>query len=42
MEAVPTHSLLKEVSESFLLFAVAGFTLAGYLGLAFIFVGVMR
>jgi len=42
MDVVPTHSLMKEVSESFLLFAVAGFTLAGYLGLAFILVGVMR
>ena len=42
MDVMPAQGLMKEVSESFLLFAVAGLTLAGYLGLAFVLVGALR
>ncbi len=42
MDGVPARSLVKEVSESILLFAIATFTLGGYLGIALFFVEAMK
>jgi hypothetical protein len=42
MDGIPVRSLLKEVSETFLLLGIAASTLAGYLGLALFFVGAMK
>lgn len=42
MDGVPARSLIKEVSESVLLFAIAAFTLGGYLGIALFFVEAMK
>jgi hypothetical protein len=43
MDGFPqTRSLLKEVSETFLLLTVAALTLGGYLGLALFFVGAIK
>lgn len=42
MEGVEARSLAKEISETVLLLAIAGFTLAGYLGIAFVFVNAIR
>jgi hypothetical protein len=38
----PARSLLREVSETFLLLTVSALTLGGYLGLALFFVGAVR
>ncbi|MFN2610721.1 MAG: hypothetical protein ABR507_07625 [Actinomycetota bacterium] len=42
MEAVSARSLMKELSETVLLLAIAGFTLGGYVGIALFFVSAMR
>lgn len=42
MDGFPARSLLKEVSETFLLLAIAALTLGGYLGLALYFVGAIK
>jgi hypothetical protein len=39
---VPGRGLGRETYATFLLLAIAGFTLAGYVGLALFFVGVVR
>lgn len=41
MDGIP-KSLLKEVSETFLLLALAGLTLFGYLGIALFFVRALQ
>ena len=38
----PSPGLGRETYATFLLLAIAGFTLAGYVGLALFFVGVVR
>lgn len=38
----PAAGLGKETCASFLLLAITGFTLAGYIGLALFFVGALR
>ena len=38
MEAFPGQTLMREVSQTFLLLAISGLTLGGYVGLALIFV----
>ncbi|MGH2733619.1 MAG: hypothetical protein ACRDJG_11920 [Actinomycetota bacterium] len=42
MKATPTSELFKEVSETFLLIAIAGLTLGGYVGIALFFLGAVR
>lgn len=42
MSDMPGSNLGRETYATFLLLAIAGFTLAGYLGLALFFVGVIR
>jgi hypothetical protein len=42
MDGAPVRGLVKEVSETLLLFAIAVFTLGGYLGIALFFVKAVR
>ena len=42
MQEAPGAGLGRETYATFLLLAIAGFTLAGYVGLALLFVGVVR
>lgn len=42
MDGMPVKGLLKELSETVLLLAIAGFTLAGYLGIALFFVQAIK
>ena len=42
VDGLPARSLFKELSETVLLLAIAGFTLGGYVGIALFFVAAMR
>lgn len=42
MDGVPTRGLMQEVSETVLLLAICCFTLAGYLGVALMFVSALK
>lgn len=42
MDGMPMKGLLRELSETVLLLAIAGFTLAGYVGVALFFVQAMK
>ena len=42
IDGMPTRSVWRELSETVLLLAIAGFTLAGYLGIALFFVQAMK